>query len=135
MENQTKNNISIDWNKISLEAWNVRENASILGKTKVGATLVSTNGKMYSGCNIEQLYRNKDIHAEVNAISNMISQGDKKFIAIIVVAERERFTPCGTCMDWIFQFGGADTIVAYQNKKEGEIYKFTANELMPYYPK
>lgn len=125
---------TIDWNLLAEHAWKVRENASILGKTKVGASLLSVEGKIYSGCNIEQTYRNKDIHAEVNAISNMISKGEKKFVAILVVAERDRFTPCGCCMDWIFQFGGAECIVAYQSSPNEGINKFTAKELMPFYP-
>ncbi|WP_445722249.1 cytidine deaminase family protein [Flavobacterium sp.] len=115
-------------------AWKVRENASILGNTKVGAALISENGNIYVGCNIEQLYRNKDIHAEVSAINNMIVNGESKFTSIVIVAERKKFTPCGTCMDWIFQFGGPETIVAYQNEVDGEIFEFLAKELMPHYP-
>ncbi|WP_321826047.1 cytidine deaminase family protein [Maribacter dokdonensis] len=125
----------INWIDLAKEAWLTRENASILGKTKVGAALITKNGEIYTGCNIEQLYRNKDIHAEVCAISNMILNGEKNFLAIIVVAERERFTPCGTCMDWIFQFGGPNCNVAYQTNKGGDIKIFTAEQLMPYYPK
>ncbi len=116
------------------KAWDVRKNASIFGNTKVGAALISSTGKIYDGCNIEQRYRNKDIHAEVCAISKMISDGESKLNIIVIVAEREKFTPCGCCMDWIFQFGGPDTIVAYQNKVNGAITKFTAIELMPHYP-
>ena len=119
---------------LALKAWETRENASVLGETKVGAALLSASGEVYCGCNVEQLYRNKDIHAEVSAINNMISSGEKKFSKIIIVAKREKFTPCGTCMDWIFQFGGPETVVAYQNEINGEIYKFTAKELMPHYP-
>tara|TARA_R110002033_G_scaffold153429_1_gene189930 strand:- start:4610 stop:4993 length:384 start_codon:yes stop_codon:yes gene_type:complete len=126
MHNELKN--------LAESAWEVRENACILGETKVGAALISDSGKIYRGCNIEQLYRNKDIHAEVSAINNMVSNGETKFSSIIIVAKREKFTPCGTCMDWIFQFGGPDTVVAYQNEINGEIHKFTARELMPHYP-
>lgn len=125
----------MDWIKLEEMAWKARENASTIGTTSVGAALISQKGEYYSGCNIEQQYRNKDIHAEVCAISNMILNGEKKFIAILVVAERERFTPCGCCMDWIFQFGGPKTVVAYQNQRNGEIIKLTAKQLMPFYPK
>lgn len=127
-------NQEINWNSLSEMAWNSRENA-IAGTTKVGAALISEEGNYFSGCNIEQTFRNKDIHAEVCAISKMISSGNKRFIGILVVSDRERFTPCGSCMDWIFQFGGESCIVAYQNTIGGEIKKFIANELMPYYPK
>ena len=124
-----------DWTLLSKKAWAVRDNASILGKTKVGAALLSDSGDIYSGCNVEQLFRNHDVHAEVNAISNMISNGGKHFIAILVVAERDKFTPCGSCLDWIFQFGGPDTLVAFQASKSSEIVIYTAKELMPHYPK
>jgi cytidine deaminase len=125
---------TINWDILSKKAWIVRENASILGKTKVGASLITEKGNIYVGCNIEQIYRNKDIHAEINAISNMITSGETKFLAIIVVAERKMFTPCGSCMDWIFQFGGENVKVAYQTQPNGIITDFTAKELMPFYP-
>lgn len=122
------------WNKLSNKAWNVRDNAYIIGKTKVGAAILSENGHFYMGCNVEHIFRCHDIHAEVNAISNMIANGEYKFVAILIAAERKKFTPCGGCMDWIMQHGGKDCIVAYQNELNGEIYKFQAKDLMPEYP-
>jgi cytidine deaminase len=125
---------SINWSELSINAWRCRENASILGKTKVGAALVSNKGVIYAGCNVEQRYRNHDVHAEVNAITNMVACGEVNFLAIIVVAERKNFTPCGSCLDWIFQFGGPDSQIGFQSKNDGEIILYTAKELMPHYP-
>jgi len=122
------------WDDLSHNAWKVRDNAFLFGKTKVGAALLSETGKVYVGCNIEHVFRSHDIHAEINVISNMVAQGEQKFKVILIVAERHKFTPCGSCMDWIMQHGGENCIVAYQNTKEGEIFKFTAKELMPHYP-
>ena len=122
-------------NEIAKEAWKVRENAYILGKTKVGAAALSSTGNVYLGCNVEHRFRSHDVHAETNAITHMVANGETELSAIVVVAERERFTPCGSCMDWIFQFGGESCIVAYQTHPEGEIKFFRADELMPYYPK
>lgn len=128
----------IDWNLLSKKAWEVRNNASILGKTMVGAALLTDTGKIYVGCNVEQRYRNHDVHAEVNAICNMISNGDKCFVAILIAAERQKFTPCGSCLDWIFQFGGKNTLVAFQSDPASSIKQgvnlFSAYELMPHYP-
>jgi cytidine deaminase len=126
---------SIIWGNLSIAAWSVRENAFLMGKTKVGAAVLGLDGNIYVGCNIEHVFRSHDIHAEVNAISNMVSQGQQKFKAILIVAERDKFTPCGSCMDWIMQHGGSECMVAYQNKKNGEITRFIANELMPHYPR
>jgi len=126
--------MEIKLNKLAKEAWKVRENASIVGKTKVGAAILTSNENIYVGCNAEQKYRNHDVHAEVNAITNMITYGEKSFIAIVVVAERDHFTPCGSCLDWIFQFAGGDCIVAFQKTPNSDIKTYTAKELMPHYP-
>jgi cytidine deaminase len=124
---------NVTWKKLSTSAWNYRKNARILGKTKVG-TAVFSEGKIFGGCNIEHKFRSHDIHAEISAISAMISSGCKKLDAIIIVAERNKFTPCGGCLDWIFEFGGPKCLVGYQTKKEGKITIFEAKELMPHYP-
>jgi cytidine deaminase len=131
MDNKIKDKLA----EIAEDAWKVRENAYIIGKTKVGAAALSSNGKVYLGCNVEHKFRSHDVHAETNAITNMVAQGETELSAIIIVAERERFTPCGSCMDWIYQFGGDSCIVAYQTAPEGEIKFHRADELMPFYPK
>jgi cytidine deaminase len=125
---------TIDWDSLVKAAWDVREHASILGKTKVGAALITEKNNIYVGCNVEQRYRNHDVHAEVNAITNMITNGEYKLVVIFIAAERDKFTPCGSCLDWIFQFGGEESIVAYQTSRTSEIIKYKAKELMPHYP-
>ena len=121
------------WGTMAITAWNHRKNARILGETKVG-TAVFSEGNIFGGCNIEHKFRSHDIHAEISAISAMISSGCKKLDAIIIVAERNKFTPCGGCLDWIFEFGGSKCLVGYQTKKDGKITIFEAKELMPHYP-
>ncbi len=122
------------WQKLSEKAWNARENAYLIGKTKVGCALYADNNSYHIGCNVEHKFRCHDIHAEVNAISSMIASGQKSFKCILIVAQRNNFTPCGSCMDWVMQHGGADCFVGFQNTKEGEITKYSAKELMPHYP-
>ena len=121
------------WEQLSCVAWEHRENARVLGKTKVGAAVLSDN-EIFGGCNIEHKFRSHDIHAEISAISSMISSGKKKLDVILVVSERDKFTPCGGCLDWIFEFGGPKCLVGYQTKKSGKITIFEAKELMPHYP-
>jgi cytidine deaminase len=121
------------WEKLSQDAWKYRNNAQIFGKTKVGSAVFS-KGDIFGGCNIEHKFRSHDIHAEISAISSMISAGHTKLDAILIVSERSKFTPCGGCLDWIFEFGGAKCLVGYQTKKDGKITIFTADELMPHYP-
>jgi cytidine deaminase len=124
----------IPWNTLAEAAWKCRNQAYIIGKTKVGAALITDTEGIFVGCNVEHKYRCHDVHAEVNAITNMVSFGHTKVIAIIVVAEHSNFTPCGGCMDWILQFGGESCLVAIQSQPGGEIHIFQASELMPHYP-
>jgi len=131
---KTINDDQLIWNQLSKAAWECRDNAYILGNTKVGAALYSKSSVIYTGCNVEHMYRCHDIHAEVNAISTMIAHGEQNFLAILIVAERHKFTPCGGCMDWIMQHGGKDCLVGYQNQQNGPIVRFTAGQLMPEYP-
>jgi cytidine deaminase len=115
-------------------AWEVRESAYTFGHTKVGAAALSADGEIFIGCNVEHRFRSHDVHAEVNAITSMITSGRTGLVAVMIAAERERFTPCGSCMDWIYQFGGPSCRVGYQSNPRGKITILSAEELMPYYP-
>ncbi len=128
-------NLSDPWPLLSRLAWERRQNAHILGKTRVGAAALAGDGSIWGGCNIEHKFRCHDIHAEVSAIAAMVSSGTTDLRAILIAAERDLFTPCGGCLDWIFQFGGPGCQVAHQASPDGEIKIWTAGELMPFYPR
>jgi cytidine deaminase len=125
----------IDWDRLSDKAWAVRDAAHVLGTTKVGAAVLCGDGDVFLGCNVEHRFRSHDVHAEVNAITNMVSSGCQDLRAILIASERERFTPCGACLDWIFEFGGDSCVVAYQSYRGGDVVSLSAHDLMPYYPK
>jgi len=122
------------WIALSRAAWDSRKNAFLMGKVSVGSAVLTTEGKIYSGCNIEHRFRCHDIHAEVNAISNMVAGGSKQILAVLIAAKRKRFTPCGGCMDWIMQFGGENCLVAYESNQGGRRVITPAKKLMPFYP-
>jgi cytidine deaminase len=120
--------------RLSQTAWSARANARVIGPTPVGCAALSYDGQIFSGCNVEHRFRSHDIHAEVNAISSLVAAGKKKMRAILIAAERARFTPCGSCMDWIFEVGGESCIVLSE-KIPGTIdHRLRAQDLMPYYP-
>ncbi|HZP62581.1 MAG TPA: hypothetical protein VFB28_04125 [Terriglobales bacterium] len=118
------------------EAWKVRERAFVIGPTKVGCALLTQSGKIYAGCNVEHRYRSHDVHAEVNAISSMITGGDRQIISLAIAAERDRFTPCGACMDWIFQFADPESCaILCQTAPSSQIARYRLHDLMPFYPR
>lgn len=124
----------VPWGKLSQAAWAVRENARVHGKTMVGAAVLSARGNVYAGCNVEHRFRSHDIHAEVNALATMAAAGDGPAVAVLVASERDRFTPCGGCVDWIFELGGAETMVAFEPRPGHHRSTYRADELMPHYP-
>jgi cytidine deaminase len=122
------------WQQLADVAWLARENARVHGKTRVGVAVLSKQGNIHAGCNVEHIFRSHDVHAEVNALTTMTTVGDGPAVAVFIAAERDRFTPCGGCLDWIFELGGPATFVAFQGAREGSIAVLRADELMPHYP-
>jgi len=116
-------------------AWDARTRSRILGSTAVGCAVLGASGGTWAGCNIEHKFRSHDIHAETNAISSMVAGGDQRLVVIVVVAEHERFTPCGACLDWVWEFGGAECLVGVQNAADAPLELLRASDLMPHYPR
>ena len=124
-----------EWRHLSRAAWSVMENARVHGKTKVGAAVMSAQGQIFEGCNVEHRFRSHDVHAEVNALTTMASVGHGPAIAILIASRRERFTPCGGCLDWIFELAGPECLVAFQGQPGDSRLELRARELMPHYPR
>ena len=125
----------IPWKALSVAAWRTRDRARVYGPTRVGAAVLSDSMQIHVGCNVEHRFRSHDVHAEVAALSSMVAAGDNDARALLVVAERERFTPCGSCLDWIFELGGSSCLVAFQPVPGDDIAPLPARELMPHYPR
>ena len=79
-------------------AWAVRDKARVIGPTKVGCAVMSREGVVWTGCNVEHRFRSHDIHAEVCALSSLVAGGDTLAVALVVAATRVQFTPCGSCL-------------------------------------
>lgn len=117
-------------------AWLTRKYA-IARKTKVGAAVYVLSKKgvplIRSGCNIEHDYC-RSYHAEEVAIMNVVSLGYTNVQAIAIVAKMARFTPCGTCRDWLSQFMVPEGLVIIQSRPYGPIVKYTLKDLYPVAP-
>lgn len=120
---------------LSESAWLAHESSRPRSGTAVGVAIqTADNYDIYAGCNIELEFR-LGLHAEVSAIANMlVCDPGAKVGVILVAAERSRFTPCGSCMDWIMQVGGASCIVIHEDREGHVAWKGYAKSLMPFYP-
>lgn len=113
-----------------------RRNAYVpYSKFKVGAAVLGIDGKIYTGCNIENASYGLTMCAERTAIFNMVSQGCTKFTAIAVAAGEKPTdsAPCGACRQVMCQFAAdlAATQVILCGAQSGEITETVAS-LCPY---
>lgn len=74
---------------------------------KVGAALEDENGRLHSGCNIENATYGLTVCAERVAIFKALSEGLRKFRRLAVAADTPQLTPpCGACRQIIWEFCG-----------------------------
>ena len=74
---------------------------------KVGAALLTVDGEIITGCNIESATFGLTLCAERVAVFKAVSEGFKKFSAIAVVADsRKVTTPCGSCRQVLWELCG-----------------------------
>jgi len=97
---------------------------------KVGAAVRTKNGKIYTGCNVESASYGLTVCAERIAIWKAVSEGEREFVRVSVVADTEELTPpCGVCRQIIWEFCG-DIPVTFSNLK-GKTETVTMKELLP----
>src|SRR4030095_5916622 len=78
----------------------------------VGAAVRTESGKVYTGCNAESASYGLTVCAERVAIWKALSEGERKFTELAVVADTETLTPpCGTCRQIIWEFAKGAKIV------------------------
>jgi cytidine deaminase len=79
---------------------------------KVGAALLTANGRVYGGCNVENASYGLTVCAERVALLKALSEGERNFAAIAVVADTESPTPpCGPCRQLLWEYCGDIPVV------------------------
>ncbi|MEP7037543.1 MAG: cytidine deaminase [Acidobacteriota bacterium] len=97
---------------------------------KVGAALQTKSGKIFTGCNIENASYGLTMCAERVAIFKAVSEGEREFTEIVVIADTDELTPpCGPCRQIIWEFCG-DIPVTFANLK-GKTETLQMKELLP----
>ncbi len=97
---------------------------------KVGAALQTESGKIFTGCNIENASYGLTLCAERVAIFKAISEGERNFTKLAVVADTDSLTPpCGACRQIIWEFCGDAEIIL--SNLEGKVEVMKMSELLP----
>ena len=109
-----------------------REKAYVpYSKFQVGAALLTEDGEVFHGCNIENAGYSMTNCAERTAMFKAVSEGHRKFAAIAVTADTEGpVSPCGACRQVLAEFCPADMPVYLTNLK-GDVLETTVGELLP----
>jgi len=97
---------------------------------RVGAALLTSQGRLYKGCNIENVSYGLTVCAERVAFYKAFSEGERQFAAMAVISDLDGFcSPCGACRQVLSEFG-ADLKI-YICSKNGEFIVKTLTELLP----
>jgi cytidine deaminase len=98
----------------------------------VGAAVLGGNGKIYSGCNVENASFGLTCCAERNAIFAMVVAGETEIKEILVIGESEEFLPpCGACRQVIAEFAQPPAVV-HMCSRDGDCRDTTVAELVPF---
>jgi cytidine deaminase len=97
---------------------------------QVGAAVRTESGKVYTGCNVESASYGLTVCAERVAIWKALSEGERHFTELAVVADTETLTPpCGTCRQIIWEFARSARIVFANLNGESETFQMA--DLLP----
>lgn len=97
----------------------------------VGASILTDNGKIYTGCNFENSSFGLTICAERNAVGSAINDGEKSIRAIAIYSpNKDNCTPCGACRQVLNEFKSKDGLdIIVQDGSKTKVY--TIEELLP----
>ncbi len=121
--------------KLEKVAENAREKAyAPYSSFKVGAALVTKEGKIYQGCNIENVSFTPTCCAERVALFKAVSEGERNFKGIFILGGKDELDlcyPCGVCRQALSEFCDDDFEI-YLRDKKGNFKIYKLKELMPY---
>lgn len=119
----------MDWDKLVDAAWRVRESAyAPYSNFFVGAALLAEDGRIFTGCNVENISYGLTNCAERVAIGAAVAAGVRKFLAVSVVADTTvPISPCGACRQVLAEFGVVRVLLANRTER----VEFHLDELLP----
>ena len=95
----------------------------------VGAALLTEDGKVFTGVNIENASYGATICAERTAMVKAISEGARNFESIAIAGNGGTSWPCGICRQFMYEFCPEIRVISGENEDELQVY--TLKELLP----
>lgn len=99
----------------------------------VGAGVLASSGKIYSGCNVENSSFGMTICAERCAIFKAISEGEKEILAVAIYSPNsDDCNPCGACRQVMYEFQGDSDEIEIITETLGELNIRKMSDFLPY---
>ena len=104
---------------------------------KVGAALLTKDGRVYRGCNIESASYTPSNCAERTAFFKAVSEGEREFVALAIVGGFEDSpvlrlcAPCGVCRQVMMEFCDPETFEIILCDEKDELHTYKLEELLP----
>lgn len=114
------------------KAVKAKENAYVpYSHFRVGAALLTESGRVYTGCNIENVSYGATNCAERTAVFKAVSEGEREFQAIVITGDNgDYLPPCGICRQVLLEFG-KDSMEVILANSTGDYKVTTLGELLP----
>lgn len=121
------NKLDPDYNKLIEQSIKAKKNSySPYSKFSVGAALLTSNNKIFTGANVECASYSLCICAERVAFTKAVSEGEKKFKAIAISSSNNEYVfPCGACRQFMSEFANDLDIIIVKSKKDFLIKKLS----------
>lgn len=127
--------------KLIRSAFNVLDNSyAPYSGFNVAAAVLTDSGKIYTGVNVENASYPAGICAECNAVSNMVSSGERYIKAIAIVSRDTKApegnddgytSPCGICRQVLREFSDPKELMVFMAKSETDFKVRTLEDLLP----
>lgn len=99
---------------------------------RVGAALLAQDGRIFTGCNIENAAYSPTICAERTAVAKAVSEGCRNFTAIAVTGDGgDYLPPCGVCRQVLAEFCCLETFTVILANSEEDYREMRLGELLP----
>ena len=126
-------NLTLDEKKALIRmALEAREQAYVpYSDFMVGAALRAEDGRIFTGCNVENAAFTPTSCAERTALFKAVSEGHRDFVRIVIAGKSEDYcVPCGSCRQVMMEFAPEMEVICLNG--QGQAKSFRLRELLPY---
>ena len=100
-------------------------------KFRVGAALLTPDGTVIRGANVESVSYGLTCCAERIALFKALTEGHREFTAVAIVAPNAKTAPCGACRQLLAEYAPDARVFVADSRRPAKIREFTVDQLLP----